>query len=697
MQRTIIDRLVGADDLNQALKNEGLGPEEVEQALLAEPLTEIGLRLLFNLYRGRSEPAKFVLLYQDRFEELEQAGLMGLVADLLTELGRSRARTTKAVYQANLDLLAVHDQRLDRLLRETESDPPPWLEAYVLDGVAVFRAGQYWQVYRLSREGSGEIVGQWRQDSQPVGIIGCGAFSFFEAIVRSIPQVKEYWTGTEHYLLAPLNDLARWLCLVDLGEVFEPAFRLFFYGFEEIDGPFRQEVPGEDRVSVWNCPEQLLREIQRAIAEGREDATRFREKLASLYPENYLARLRSEPPPKQMRVAILTDPGQDPQAPALLGLVDGFDQLGCAARVFNPEGRGLIPRPGAMLRGLVDFEPHLFLVWERTRSELEWLPPGAPLATFFSTPKRAERPLPDSDLGEPDLYLASDLATKQAFEEAHREAAKLVAILPPLVGPGLILETEPEFEHDLLLLADLDLEDWMIPLLEGGDLPEDPDLDRICLQAMVAREYAHLAETWSKSWIMNQVLERAIKTAGAKLGTDDRVRLLEDDFGESAFRLAALVRPVLALVRAGHQPALLGRGWDRLAETAPLALGDPADPGHFDRLARTARITLVLDPLKTVTPETIRAMLAGSLVMTADKGGQDRAPLEMFLPRRELVARFKDEADLVAKVARYLDHGQARLELARAGRQATRGGLTPRTVADRMLALLLLKRWEAPA
>jgi len=310
-------------------------------------------------------------------------------------------------------------------------------------------------------------------------------------------------------------------------------------------------------------------------------------------------------PTQPLRVFVCSMAARPAMHQVALDLAWGFDRLGYRCQTLlmdQPEHGSAL----ALADAIADFRPHRCASVGLARHDLTVRPPDAmPFASILGLPGMKLSPALVEHLhpGPRETFFAFG---DNLDELRDKFPSVQIEPLQPAVNEDTFRplnenEIEPHRRADVLVFADVDSLD---PAAFGVTQESHKTL---CRHLQAAVEASPLAYRESEA---ENLLTRVSRHAGIELDDQDLFRAFADLLIRQIGPTASAVAVVRHLTRANLNVAILGSGWNKYPEFAPLARQAPDDPADVNRTINAAALVLCLEHRTNWRPHVLNALCA---------------------------------------------------------------------------------------
>jgi Glycosyl transferases group 1 len=553
-------------------------------------------------------------------------------------------------FRRNVVALAKHQPEVAATL---EQSPPRCDDCYrTSDGSPQILTDQglWLGGLRDQRMGALDFLAQHLGDGRPgVALVGMGLGYELDLVYHATVSTQAEVAAPPLVVLEPdLEHARRVLCLHEWEEVLGSGRVFLLLGADVAQQAValygsREGLPLPERYLGRDLGRDLRRQrLMQAVFDLFRTLTRERAKLlrrrqdevqqiyARRSPSESAAALRGEAG-RPARILLITSLYTSVLRFAARDLADGLRDRGCEARVFLEESRVETARELPYYRTLIEFQPDAIVLLNHLRyEEPQRFPASIPVVTWiqdempniFSKQAAAQ-------VGGPDLVLASWSNTLHVLLTLGYPASNLghlpLSTNPKVFQPVAHLRARPEVAF--VSHASTPPEEVLAALLHS--LPEGSPS-----AAVAAKCYERMMEIPEGDQDLEPaaygtLVAEAEERAGVRLNPTDRhelLRWLRFGIGNALMRH----RPLLALVEAGIDLALYGRGWEHHPQLRRYARGVAENGPQLNRVYQESALHLHISPFTTFHWRLIDGLAAGGLFLIRRNG---REPLLEELSR----------------------------------------------------------------
>ncbi len=683
---------------------------------------EVGARTARGRKEARERDARKLKEGAERFVRLQDlAGLLAwrdsMIGVLSVEERADLHRLVDEMVQRMVEDAAEHREGLSRLQANRRLLPDilpcsaPSLERKIHEVASGQRlpgrirfAGRYF----VRRDGvwrSDVAPEAWERKSRSAALernmrtlVVCGeeeGFAGWLAGLRSgAPDVIKF----DLFFVVREDDLVDAMYLHDLSVVVDCDFVVNVLIDEDIERQCHELFYVRKKVfpSVYLCGDAEKKRFISHLLSGIEQRAlqnyqRLRALAAQLYPPGVLAAIREKiRRGERLRILFLTSRYTTYLQFCTRDMVSGFRALGHATEVLlEEEGHGVGIRLDVSLERLCAFRPDIIFCIDHGRYELPWVPKEIPFVTWVQ-----DRLGNLFEIGRPDVFSAADYvysssSTRRdilAKDPAYRQTT--VRLLPYLLEPSIYRPLELPLRYDVSYVAHQDFPAAYLEAcgpLADHQLTNDGLLHRRIMRYTDRMSLEDLSALYADDgW---QSLTRFLRgfcqefSLPLSLINEDMLRYMRDVLLFVLLR----VRPLKALLDAGVDVHVFGRGWEEHPWFQACAKGPVANGDALNRVINQTAINLNINPFISFHNKVPEVLGAGGFLLSRRVGRGDLMPLTDFFVENEEVVLFDDEDDLVEKVRFFLAHPEERRRIAQAGHQRVLQEFTVEAGAKKIL------------
>jgi tetratricopeptide (TPR) repeat protein len=414
----------------------------------------------------------------------------------------------------------------------------------------------------------------------------------------------------------------------------------------------------------------LLKRCEIKILESIE---KYKQQLATLYPDNFAEIVRSKIAKKEkLRILLKTSSYTTYLQYCTRDMADGFKKLGHEVLIEKEnEHSGVGIRVDLSLENMCDFYPDIVFCIDNLRHQVSFLSKNIPFVTWVQdplthlvSPKSCDLFCSQDFIYASNEYFINLLSSKEQYNNTS------IGLLPFLLNPELYYPVECVKKYDVSYVGNL-----YIPQNCEAAFTDTPDSDLSEIEYMLRRLISHLhgksMRRLNHFYVNPDSLVVELKDffQNNGLGFDENDKTLFSLIRDEVLIMVLRIRPVKVLKDAGIVVHLFGVGWQEHPWFQDMAHGVVQNGAALNLVINETLINLNLNPGISFHNKIPEVTGAGAFFLSRNIGEADLLPLERFFEPDKEIVLFEDENDLVVKVRHYLSRPEECALIARRARE----------------------------